>query len=387
MAVVKQCYYEVLQVAKSASGEELKKSYRKLAMEFHPDRNPGNTEAEHKFKTLSEAYDVLRDEQKRAAYDRYGHAAFEQGGGAGQGGFGFDFGAGFADIFDEMFGDMMGRRGGGGGRQGPARGQDLRYNMEITLEEAFHGKKATVTVPSSIACEKCKGSGSKDGAAPSTCPGCKGAGKIRGQQGFFTVERICPTCHGGGQVITDPCPKCNGAGRTRKEKSLDVTIPPGVEEGTRIRLAGEGEAGMHGAPAGDLYIFLAIAPHRMFQRDGANLFMRLPLPMTTAVLGGEVEVPGLDGSKIKVIVPKGCQNGHRFRLKSKGMTVLRSTARGDMFLETAVEVPVNLTDKQKKLLEEFEKDGDAATSSPECASFFAKVKDFIGAGGAGEKAK
>ena len=378
MAAAKQCYYEVLQVARSASGDELKKSYRKLAMEFHPDRNPGNKDAEHKFKSLSEAYDVLRDEQKRAAYDRYGHAAFEQGGG-GQGGGGFDFSSGFADIFDEMFGDMMGRRGGGRNR-GPQRGADVRFNMEITLEEAFVGKKATITVPSSISCDKCKGAGSKDGAAPSTCPGCKGAGKIRSQQGFFTVERICPTCHGGGQVITDPCPKCGGAGRTRKDKSLDVTIPPGVEEGTRIRLAGEGEAGMTGAPPGDLYIFLAISPHRMFQRDGANLFMRMPIPMTTAALGGELEMPVIDGSKIKVQVPKGCQNGHRFRLKSKGMSVLRSTARGDMFLEAAIEVPVNLTDKQRKLLEEFEKDGEAATYSPECTSFFDKVKDFIGAG-------
>ena len=373
MAAVKQCYYEILGVAKTASGDDLKKSYRKLAMEFHPDRNPGNKDAEHKFKVLSEAYDILRDEQKRAAYDRYGHAAFEQGNGGGAGG--FDFGTGFADIFDEMFGDMMGRRGGG---RGPARGQDLRYNMEISLEEAFHGKKAAVTVPSSIACEKCKGSGAKDGAAPSTCPGCKGAGKIRRQQGLFTVERVCPTCHGGGQVITDPCPKCSGAGRTRKEKTLDVTIPPGVEEGTRIRLAGEGEAGMNGAPAGDLYIFLAISPHRMFQRDGANLFMRMPISMTAAVLGSEVEMPAVDGSKVKVQIPKGCQNGHRFRLKGKGMSVLRSTACGDMFLEAAVEVPVNLTDKQRKLMEEFEKGGETATYSPECTGFLDKVKDFLG---------
>ncbi len=376
MAAAKQCFYEVLGVSKGATGDDLKKSYRKLAMDFHPDRNPGNKEAEHKFKVLSEAYDILRDEQKRAAYDRYGHAAFEQGNpGAGAGGFGFEFGAGFADIFDEMFGDMMGRRGG----RGQARGQDLRYNMEITLEEAFHGKKASITVPSTIACDKCKGSGGKDGTAPSTCSACRGQGKIRGQQGFFTVERTCPTCHGGGQVITDPCPKCSGAGRTRKEKSLEVTIPPGVEEGTRIRLAGEGEAGMSGAPAGDLYIFLAIAPHRMFQRDGANLFMRMPIPMTTAALGGELEMPVVDGSRIKVQVPKGCQNGHRFRLKGKGMSVLRSTARGDMFLEAAVEVPVNLTDKQRKLLEEFDRGGERAANSPECTSFFDKVKDFLGA--------
>jgi molecular chaperone DnaJ len=374
-AAAKQCYYEVLGVARSASGDDLKKSYRKLAMQFHPDRNPGDKEAEHKFKVLSEAYEILRDEQKRAAYDRYGHAAFEQGNGGG-GGFGFDFGAGFADIFDEMFGGMMGGGRGRGGR-GQARGQDLRYNMEITLEEAFYGKKATINVPSSVACTSCKGAGSKDGAQPSTCPSCKGAGKIRSQQGFFTVERVCPTCHGGGQVITDPCAKCSGAGRTRKDKNLEVTVPPGVEEGTRIRLAGEGEAGVQGAPPGDLYIFLAIAAHRMFQRDGANLFMRLPITMTTAALGGEMEVPAIDGTKIKVQIPKGCQHGHRFRLKGKGMSVLRSAARGDMFLEAAVEVPVNLTDKQKKLLEDFDKEGDCKTCSPESTSFLDKVKEFL----------
>ena len=371
MAAAKQCFYEVLGVARGASGDDLKKAYRKLAMQHHPDKNPGDKAAEHKFKTLSEAYDVLRDEQKRAAYDRYGHAAFEQGGG-GAGG----FGSGFADIFDEMFGDIMGRRGGGG--RGQARGQDTRYNMEITLEEAFFGKKASINVPSSLACDKCKGSGSKDGAAPSTCPSCRGAGKIRSQQGFFTVERTCPTCHGGGRVITDPCPKCGGAGRVRKEKSLEVTIPPGVEEGTRIRLAGEGEAGMHGAPPGDLYLFLAIAPHRMFQRDGANLYMRVPIGATTAALGGEIEVPTIDAARVKVQIPRGCQHGHRFRLKAKGMSVLRSAARGDMFLEAAIEVPVNLTDKQRQLLEEFENESSRSTHSPESTSFLGKVKEFLG---------
>ena len=376
MAAVKQCYYEILGVAKTASGDDLKKSYRKLAMDFHPDRNPGNKEAEHKFKVLSEAYDILRDEQKRAAYDRYGHAAFEQGsGGQGQGG--FDFGAGFADIFDEMFGDMMGRRGGA---KQNARGQDVRFDMEITLEEAYFGKKASINVPSSITCESCSGSGSKGGAAPSTCPTCRGQGRMRSQQGFFTVERPCPTCHGGGQVITDPCAKCGGAGRTRKDKTLDVTIPPGVEEGTRIRLAGEGEAGRNGSPAGDLYLFLAISPHRMFQREGANLFMRMPIAMTTAALGGELEVPAIDGSKVKVQIPKGCQHGHRFRLKSKGMSVLRSTARGDMFLEAAIEVPVNLTDAQRKLLQEFDRACDQTTCHPESTGFLGKVKEFLGAG-------
>ncbi len=371
----KACYYETLEVTKTASGEELKKSFRKLAMKFHPDKNPGDQSAELKFKQISEAYEVLRDEQKRAAYDRFGHAAFEQGGGGGSGAGDFGFGSGFADIFDEMFGDMMGRGRRGGRSTG--RGQDLRYNMEITLEEAFGGKKAKITVPSSITCDACKGSGGKNGAAPAGCPTCRGAGKVRSQQGFFTVERTCPMCQGAGQVISDPCQKCNGAGRQRKEKQLEVTIPPGVEEGTRIRLAGEGEAGVHGAPAGDLYIFLAIAPHRMFQRDGANLGMRMPIPMTTAALGGEVEVPSIDGTKVKVSIPKGCQHGHRFRLKGKGMSVLRSAARGDIFLEAAVEVPVSLTDKQKKLLEEFAKESDERTYSPESTSFFDKVKEFI----------
>lgn len=375
-ATTKQCYYETLEVSRTASGDELKKAYRKLAMKWHPDKNPGDKAAEQQFKTVSEAYDVLRDEQKRAAYDRFGHAAFEQGGGAGGGGGGFGFGAGFADIFDEMFGDIMGRRGGA---KQNARGQDVRFDMEITLEEAYFGKKASITVPSSITCEGCSGSGSKGGAAPSTCPTCRGQGRMRSQQGFFTVERPCPTCHGGGQVITDPCAKCGGAGRTRKEKNLDVTIPPGVEEGTRIRLAGEGEAGRNGAPAGDLYLFLAIAPHRMFQREGANLYMRMPIAMTTAALGGELEVPAIDGSKVKVQIPKGCQHGHRFRLKSKGMSVLRSTARGDMFLEAAIEVPVNLTDAQRKLLQEFERACDQTTCNPESTGFLGKVKEFLGA--------
>jgi molecular chaperone DnaJ len=368
--MAKSDFYELLGVEKNASGEELKKAYRKLAMKYHPDRNAGDKKAEQKFKDLSEAYDVLRDEQKRAAYDRFGHAAFEQGSG-GAGGFG---GGGFSDIFDEMFGDIMGR---GGGQRGPARGRDVRFNMEITLEGAFNGKKASITVPTSISCEPCEGSGSKGGAAPSTCSACRGAGRVRVQQGFFTVERTCPTCHGGGKVITDPCPKCDGSGRERKEKSLEVTIPPGVEEGTRIRLTGEGEVGANNAPSGDLYIFLAIQPHRIFQRDGANIYMRLPIPMTTAALGGEMEVPTVDGGRVKVQITKGSQHGHRFRLKGRGMSVLRSTARGDMFLEAAVEVPVNLTDKQKVLLKEFESESDSRTYSPESSSFLDKVKDFL----------
>lgn len=372
----KRDYYEVLGAEKSASGDELKKAYRKLAMKYHPDRNPGDKAAEQKFKELNEAYEVLKDEQKRAAYDQFGHEAFEQGGQQGAGGFGGGFGGGFSDIFDEMFGDIMGGRRGGGGRA-QTRGQDLRYNMDVSLEEAFHGKKATITVPSSTTCESCDGTGGKDGAAPDTCTTCGGAGKVRSQQGFFTVERTCPTCGGGGRVIKNPCGTCRGSGRTQKDKTLEVTIPPGVEDGTRIRLSGEGEAGLNGAPAGDLYIFLGIKSHRLFQRDGANLYMRAPISMTVAALGGEVEVPTIEGGKVRVTIPQGCQNGHQFRLRGKGMNVLRSTARGDLFLEAAVEVPVNLTSKQKDLLREFEKDSDQKTYSPEAQGFFDKIKDFF----------
>ncbi|MEQ8508024.1 MAG: molecular chaperone DnaJ [Rhodospirillaceae bacterium] len=375
--MAKRDYYDVLGASKTASGDELKKAYRKLAMKYHPDRNPGDKEAEQKFKDLNEAYEVLKDEQKRAAYDQYGHAAFEHGGGpgAGRGGFSGGFGGGFSDIFDEMFGDMMGGRRGRGQTQ--SRGQDLRYNMDVTLEDAYQGKKATITVPSSATCSSCDGSGGKDGAKPDTCSSCGGAGKVRSQQGFFTVERSCPTCGGAGRVIKNPCGSCRGTGRTRKDKTLEVTIPPGVEDGTRIRLAGEGEAGLNGAPAGDLYIFLGLKPHRLFQRDGANLYMRVPISMTIAALGGEVEVPTIEGSKVRVSIPQGCQNGHQFRLRGKGMNVLRSTARGDMFLEAAVEVPVNLTKKQKELLREFEKDSDQKTYSPEAQGFFDKIKDFF----------
>ncbi|MFL2770713.1 MAG: molecular chaperone DnaJ [Rhodospirillaceae bacterium] len=372
----KRDYYDVLDADKSASGDDLKKAYRKLAMKYHPDRNPGDQKAEHKFKELNEAYEILKDEQKRAAYDQYGHAAFEQGGAARGGG--FDFGGGFSDIFDEMFGDIMGggsRRGGRGRSQ--ARGQDVRFNMDITLEDAYRGKKATITVPSSISCDACSGTGGKDGAAPSTCNTCGGAGKVRTQQGFFTVERGCPSCGGAGRVIQDPCEECRGAGRVRKDKTLEVTIPPGVEDGTRIRLSGEGEAGMNGAPAGDLYIFLSVAAHRLFQRDGANLYMIVPISMPVAALSGDIEVPTIEGGRVRVSIPKGCQNGHQFRLRGKGMNVLRSKARGDMFLEASVEVPINLTAKQKDLLRDFENVSDQKTYSPEAHGFFDKVKNFF----------
>ncbi|MBL8706277.1 MAG: molecular chaperone DnaJ [Rhodospirillales bacterium] len=373
--MAKQDYYEQLGVERGASADDLKKAYRKLAMQYHPDRNPGDTEAERKFKDINEAYDVLKDEQKRAAYDRFGHAAFENGGGRGGPGAGdFNFAQGFADIFDEMFGDFMGGRRGGGAN---LRGADLRYNMEITLEDAYEGKQATIRVPTSILCEACQGSGGEKGAQPATCPTCRGHGKVRAQQGFFTIERSCPTCHGAGRVIQNPCKQCEGTGRTRKEKTLQVNIPAGVEEGTRIRLAGEGEAGLRGAPAGDLYIFLAIQPHHLFQRDGANIFCKVPLPMTTAALGGQVEVPTVDGGRAKVTIPAGTQSGAQFRLRGKGMSVLRAQSRGDMFIEAAVETPVNLSKRQQELLREFDEAGSKGKStSPESEGFFSKVKEF-----------
>ena len=373
--MAKRDYYDVVGEAKSASSAEIKKSYRKLAMKYHPDRNPGDKKSEQNFKELNEAYEVLKDDQKRAAYDQYGHAAFEQAGGqaGAQGGFGFS--GGFADIFEDMFGG--GARGGGGARQ-QTRGQDLRYNMEVGLEEAFNGKKASISVPSSVSCAPCKGTGSKGGAAPSQCSSCSGYGKVRSQQGFFTVERTCSHCGGTGQIIKNPCTGCSGTGRSQKNKTLEVTIPAGVEDGTRIRLAGEGEAGLRGASSGDLYIFLSLKPHRLFQRDGSNLYMRAAISLPTAALGGEVEVPTIEGGKVRVTIPEGCQNGHQFRLRRKGMTVLRSKSRGDLFLEASVEVPVSLTKKQKQLLREFEECSDRKTYSPEAQGYFDKIKDFLG---------
>ena len=372
--MAKTDYYEILGVSKGASKDDLKKAYRKLAMQHHPDRNPGDAEAELKFKELNEAYDVLKDDQKRAAYDRFGHAAFENGGGGGAGGFeGFaGGGGGFADIFEEMFGDFM----GGGRRGAQGRGSDLRYNMGISLEEAFKGNHTEIRVPTSVSCESCKGSGAEGGSKPISCPSCQGRGKIRAQQGFFTIERTCPSCGGAGQVIENPCRTCQGAGRQRKEKTLSVNIPPGVEEGTRIRLAGEGEAGMRGAPPGDLYLFITIHPHPIFNREGADIHCRVPVPMATASLGGQIEVPTIEGGRARVAVPEGSQTGRQFRLKGKGMSVLRSPARGDMYVEIAVETPMNLTKKQRELLEEFRREGGDQTN-PQSQGFFDKVKEFF----------
>ncbi|CDX35751.1 molecular chaperone DnaJ [Mesorhizobium sp. WSM4935] len=369
---MKADFYETLGVQKGADDKELKSAFRKLAMQFHPDRNPGDRACEHKFKEINEAYETLKDPQKRAAYDRFGHAAFE----GGMNGAAHGFGAGgFADIFEDIFGDMMGgrQRRSSGGRE---RGADLRYNMEITLEEAFSGKTAQIRVPASISCSECSGSGAKPGTQPVTCAMCHGHGKVRATQGFFSIERTCPQCQGRGQTIKDPCPKCAGQGRVTEERSLSVNIPAGIEDGTRIRLANEGEAGLRGGPSGDLYIFLAVKPHEFFQRDGADLYCKVPISMTTAALGGSFEVTTLDGTQTKVKVPEGTQNGRQFRLKGKGMPVLRQPNVGDLYIQTAVETPQNLSRRQRELLEEFEQ-LSSKDNSPQSSGFFARMKDFF----------
>lgn len=367
----KRCYYETLEVERDADESKLKSSFRKLAMKFHPDRNPGDDTSEVKFKEINEAYEVLKDKDKRAAYDRFGHAAFEQGGPGGGAGFGAGFASSFSDIFEDLFG-MAGQRG----RGGRERGADLRYNMEITLEEAFGGKTAQIEIPVSVTCEACSGIGAKAGTKPKTCSTCGGAGRVRQSQGFFTLERTCPGCQGRGQMIEDACPSCSGQGRVTRERTLSVNIPPGVEDGTRIRLAGEGEAGVRGGPPGDLYIFLSLAQHQLFQRDGADLHCRVPISMVTAALGGEFEVPTIEGGKTKVKVPAGTQSGRRFRIASKGMPVLRSRQMGDLYVQVAVETPQNLTKRQQELLAEFEKLSSGNTQ-PESVGFFAKVKDLF----------
>jgi molecular chaperone DnaJ len=372
--MAKRDYYEVLGVARTAKDTEIKTAFRKLAMQHHPDRNPGDKDCEHRFKELNEAYDVLKDGDKRAAYDRFGHAAFEQGMGGGAAGFGADFASTFADIFDDFFGMSGARRGARGGRE---RGADLRYNMEITLEDAFQGKAAQINIPIPVSCEACSGTGAKSGTKPKVCASCGGAGKVRHAQGFFTLERTCVACQGRGQVIEQPCPTCSGSGRVTRSRTLAVNIPPGVEDGTRIRLAGEGEAGVRGGPSGDLYIFLSIAAHAFFQRDGADLHCRVPVSMVTAALGGEFELPTIDGSNSRVKIPPGTQSGRRFRLSAKGMPVLRSKQSGDMYVQVMVETPQNLTKRQRELLAEFHKLSSNETN-PESAGFFGRVKEFFG---------
>ena len=370
----KRDYYEVLGVSSSASEAELKKAYRTKAKELHPDRNSDNPNSESQFKEVNEAYDVLKDQNKKAAYDRYGHAAFEGGSaGPGAGGFhgGGDFSSAFSDVFEDLFGDF---RGNQNGRQRASRGSDLRYNLNISLEEAFSGIQKKITIPSSVNCNDCNGTGASGGAEPTTCPTCSGMGKVRAQQGFFTVERGCPTCSGMGQIIKNPCQKCKGSGQEEKERSLSVNIPSGVETGTRIRLSGEGEAGVRGGPSGDLYIFTEIAEHKIFERDGKNLYCRIPVSMTTAAIGGEIEAPTIDGGRSRVKIPKGSQSGRQMRLRSKGMPALRGSGNGDLFIELAVETPVNLTSEQKDLLKQFE--ALSVDNNPHSKNFFSSVKSF-----------
>ena len=371
----KRDYYELLGLSKGASADEIKKAYRGKAKELHPDRNADKPNAEAQFKEVNEAYDVLKDADKKAAYDRFGHAAFEGGtGGGGRPGGQGDFTSAFSDVFDDLFGDFMGGGRRSGGRNRATRGSDLRYNLRVTLEEAFTGLQKSIKVPTSVQCGSCNGTGAENGSEPTTCPTCSGMGKVRATQGFFTVERTCPTCSGLGQMIKNPCRICRGAGRIEKNRSLSVNVPAGVETGTRIRLSGEGEAGMRGGPAGDLYIFIEVEDHKIFSRDGLDLFCRVPVSMSSAALGGDIEVPTIDGGRSRVKIPQGSQSGRQMRLRSKGMPAIKSSQSGDMFIELAVETPVNLTSRQKELLLEFEKLSE--DNNPESKSFFSSVKSF-----------
>ena len=367
-------YYELLEVQRGADEATLKSAYRRLAMKWHPDRNPGDAKAEQQFKAINEAYDVLKDPQKRAAYDRFGHAAFQQGGGAGGFGGGQDFG-GFADIFESVFGEFMG--GGGRGRRGgPARGSDLRYDLEMTLEEAFHGRQASLTIDVAAACSPCGGSGAKPGTSARACTTCGGSGRVGMRQGLFMVERTCPACHGQGQIIADPCDSCGGAGRVEQQKTLNVNIPKGVDDGTRIRVAGEGEAGSRGGPSGDLYIFVNLKPHPVFKRDGTTLFTLAPLSITTAALGGEISVPGLDKEATAIKIPAGTQTGKQFRVRGRGMPALNGAGFGDLVIQVEVETPVKLTARQKELLEEFRtiETAEGGRNTPKSQGFFDKLK-------------
>ena len=369
----KRDYYELLGLAKGASADQIKKAYRTKAKELHPDRNADKPNAEAQFKEVNEAYDILKDNEKKAAYDRYGHAAFEGGMGGG-GRPGGDFTSAFSDVFDDLFGDFMGGGRGGSGRTKASRGSDLRYNMGVTLQEAYAGLQKSINVPTSVLCGSCRGTGAEGGSEPVKCPTCSGMGKVRATQGFFTVERTCPTCSGMGQTIKNPCRECRGVGRVEKDRSLSVNVPAGVETGTRIRLSGEGEAGLRGGPSGDLYIFLEVASHSIFQRDGINLYCRVPVSMTSAALGGDIEVPTIDGGRSRVKIPHGSQSGRQMRLRAKGMPAIKSTQKGDMFIELAVETPVNLTGQQKEILREFERLSE--DNNPESKSFFSSVKSF-----------
>ena len=365
-------FYDILGVKKNASDDDIKKSYRKLAMKYHPDRNKDDKEAERKFKEATAAYEALKDPEKRAAYDQYGHDAFRQGGMGGAQGFG-DFAGGFSDIFEEFFG---GGFGGSSRQRGPQRGNDLRYNMSVSLQEAFSGKKSQIRIPSYDGCDLCSATGSADKSGPSTCSTCSGHGKVRSTQGFFSIERPCPTCGGEGFSIKNPCLKCSGTGQVKKQKTISVTIPAGVDTGTRIRISGEGEPGQRGAGNGDLYIFVEVQKDQLFEREEENIFCQIPISITTAILGGEVEVPTIEGKKARLNIPAGTQSETQFRLKGKGMSILRQTRRGDMYVEANVEIPVNLNSKQKAILQEFEKEGGTSKKhSPKSQSFFSKLKE------------
>jgi molecular chaperone DnaJ len=368
-------YYELLEVARGADDATLKASFRKLAMRWHPDRNPGDGEAESRFKAINEAYDCLKDPQKRAAYDRFGHEAFKQGmsGGGGPGGGASGGFSDLGDIFETIFGSAF----GGGGRQQARRGADLRYDLEIGLDEAFHGKQAAIEIEVAGKCEPCDGSGAEPGTGTRRCNLCGGHGQVRAQQGFFMVERTCPTCHGRGEVIEKPCGSCRGEGRVDQPQKLDVTIPPGVDTGTRIRLSGKGEAGPFGAPAGDLYIFLHIRRHPVFERDGTNLVTRAPITFTSAALGGQIEIPGLDGKHIAVEIPAGIQSGKQLRKRGEGMPVLQGRGRGDLVIEIMVETPTKLSSRQKELLRELQ-ETETGDETPQSKGFFDRIKEAFG---------
>ena len=365
-------FYEILGLSKNASDSEIKKSYRKLAMKYHPDRNQGDKEAEKKFKEASAAYEILKDPEKRSAYDQFGHDAFRQGGQGGAQGFG-DFAGGFSDIFEEFFGGGFGQSSR---QRGPARGSDLRYNMTVSLQEAYNGKKTEIRIPGYTSCNPCNATGSADKSGPSTCSTCDGHGKVRSTSGFFSIERPCPTCGGEGYSIKNPCLKCNGSGQVKKQKTISVSIPAGVDTGTRIRISGEGEPGQKGAGNGDLYIFVQVQKDNLFEREEENIFCQIPISITTAILGGEIEVPTIDGKKARLTIPSGTQSETQFRLRGKGMSILRQSRRGDMYVETNVEIPVNLNSKQKSILKEFENEGGTSKShSPKSQSFFKKIKE------------
>jgi molecular chaperone DnaJ len=370
MASVKADFYELLEVERSADDKVIKSSYRRLAMQYHPDRNPGCNESEAKFKAISEAYDCLKDPQKRAAYNRFGHAAFEQGGAGGGGNRGGGEFHDIGDIFESIFGSTF----GGGGRRQARRGGDLRYDMEITLDEAFHGKKAEVEIEVSRGCEPCVGSGAEPGTGARRCTMCGGHGKVRAQQGFFMVERSCQTCGGRGEVLETPCRSCRGEGRVDRPEKLSVEVPPGVDSGTRIRLTGKGEAGPFGAPSGDLYIFLHVKRHAVFEREGTTLVTRVPITFTTAALGGQIEIPGLDGERLAIDIPAGIQSGKQLRRRGAGMPVLQAKGRGDLVVEITVETPTRLTPRQKELLRELQ-ETETGEETPDAKGFFDRIRD------------